>query len=108
MLSPLNPRRLLLLARDEERAALLALLAEPGKATYLRLWEALEADSFEYARFLLQLDVCDVMLVDESMVLDDSGAGLSWLARSQEMPAILLTEALPEKIARLQEFGVQQ
>jgi PleD family two-component response regulator len=98
----------LLLARDEERAALRALLAEPGPAAYLRLWEAVEADSFEFARYLLQLDVADVMLVDESILLGDNGAGLAWLGRTQEVPAILLTEAQPEKVSRLQECGVQQ
>src|SRR5439155_14718596 len=56
-------RRVLMAARQSEAAELHDLFAQ----TALKTWDVLEADSFERARFLLQYNPCDVLLVDESL-----------------------------------------
>ncbi len=98
-------RRVLLVAATAERARLRSLFDQE----VLHEWEALEADSFERARFILQHDVCcDVLLVDESLYRHDDSEGLSWLAAQREAPVVFLAGAAPETIIDVLERGVNQ
>src|SRR4051794_37078435 len=72
-------RRVLVAAADAGRAILCEVLSR----TLLPAWEVVEADSVERARFLQQLDPCDVLLLDASLTPGDT-SGLRWLTTSQQ------------------------
>src|SRR3712207_6225744 len=59
----LERRSVLVVADAEERAVLRPLFARG----FLQGWSVLEASSFAQARFALQHDACDVILVDEGL-----------------------------------------
>jgi GGDEF domain-containing protein len=69
-------------------------------------WQALTADSFERARFLLQHDPCDALLVDESLFVRESPPALAWLAGQAEAPAVLLSSPSAEGVRAALESGV--
>jgi diguanylate cyclase (GGDEF)-like protein len=96
-------RRVLLAAAGAARAEVLQMFAD-GR---LLAWEALEADSFEQARFLQQLNPCDVLLLDASLVPGGDVSGLRWLTTQQEAPVVALTDDLPELMQSLFQQGVQ-
>jgi diguanylate cyclase (GGDEF)-like protein len=58
----------------------------------LREWETLEVDSLERARFLLQLDPCEVLLLDCSVYQGDEGDELSWLTGQRRAPVLLVAD----------------
>jgi hypothetical protein len=91
MRASLERRRVLLAAADRDRAILRGLLTDgPGMA-----WEVSEADSFEQARFLAQMDACDILLLDASLDdLTDAG-GAAWLATRLEASVVYLAEPTP-------------
>jgi diguanylate cyclase (GGDEF)-like protein len=94
-------RRVLLAAAEQERAVFRELFgSEP-----LRNWEVVEADSLERARFVLQLDPCDVLLLDGSLHRDDADGELSWLAGQRRAPVLFLADADPERIAAILRQG---
>ncbi len=76
MSEPIQHRRVLLAAAEPARAECRPLF----QAEVLRDWEVIEADSLERARFFLQLDPCDVLLLDGSLYRNGGGDDLSWLA----------------------------
>jgi GGDEF domain-containing protein len=79
-------RRVLLVAADEERAEFRRLFhSEP-----LRAWEVIEADSLERARFIVQLDPCEVLLVDGGLYRVGAGGDWSWLAGQRRVPVLFL------------------
>jgi hypothetical protein len=96
-------RRVLILGREGERQALGAALA----AGPLRHWEVLEADSFERARFLLHLDECDVLLIDERVCEGDDSTGLSWLACHPRTPVLLVGAGSVPVVAAALEHGAR-
>ena len=53
-------------------------------------WEAVEADSFSRARFVLQHDPCDLLLVNDDLYHREGGQGLAWLAYQREVPVVFL------------------
>src|SRR5436189_143347 len=67
-------RRVLVAADDEARRAYLALRTPAAE----RVWEVLEADCFDRARFVLQMDHCDALLLDASLFRPNDDAW-SWL-----------------------------
>src|SRR4051794_25604776 len=67
-------RRVLIAAGGSGRRLLLQLFGDAA----LEGWTALVATSFEEARFVLQHDSCDVLLVDESLSGHDDWKDLSW------------------------------
>jgi diguanylate cyclase (GGDEF)-like protein len=82
---------------NERRRVLIA--AGPGANEPLRhlfckdpldAWDILEADSFSRARFLLQHDPCDVLLVNCDLFEREGGQGLAWLAWQRETPVVFL------------------
>jgi diguanylate cyclase (GGDEF)-like protein len=91
MSAPPEPRRVLLTAADSERQALRGLFAAPALAA----WEVVEADDFPRARFALQTQPCDVVLVDGGLLRPDMGEGLAWLAEQSTAPLLLLTGPAP-------------
>ncbi|HYV39638.1 MAG TPA: hypothetical protein VE988_28375 [Gemmataceae bacterium] len=95
-------RRILLAARPPEAKELHTLFADPC----LDRWDILDADSFERARFLLQHNPCDILLVDESLYHSAGRAGLAWLARRQDPQTVFLTGMDPDTIALAYELGV--
>jgi diguanylate cyclase (GGDEF)-like protein len=87
-------RRVLLTAEDRERAAFRKLF----QAEVLRPWEVVEADSLERARFILQLDPCDVLLLDCGLYRGGASGGLTWLAEQRRAPVLFLADDEPETI----------
>jgi diguanylate cyclase (GGDEF)-like protein len=94
-------RRVLVIGSDESRRPLRELFAYK----WLDEWEALEADGFSQARFLLQHERCDALLVDESVYLTDDAMGLAWLAAQQCAPVLLLASANAELATAALERG---
>jgi GGDEF domain-containing protein len=95
-------RRVLLAARPTETAGLRALFEQPP----LDRWEMLDADSVERARFLMQHDPCDILLVDEGLYHTAGPEGLAWLARQREAPTLFLTGMEADTLADAYEQGV--
>lgn len=98
----------------ERRALLLAVTADqreslrrPFAQGLVPGWQTVEADSFEQARFLLQHESCDVVLVD-GLCADESDPGLVWLASQREAAVVLLSDPVAERIAAAMEHGVRQ
>ena len=95
-------RRILLAAKRPQAEELRNLFCE----TPLQRWELLEADSFERARFLLQHNPCDVLLVDDGLCNGTGAAGLAWITRQLEPPTVFLTSMEPCSVAQAYEHGV--
>ena len=91
MPSMLERRRVLLAGFPAERAALLAQFDAgmyPG-------WGAVGADHVEQARFVLQMEPCDVLVVDAELYQDSDPVTLSWLGGPNQTPVLLLAETTP-------------
>jgi GGDEF domain-containing protein len=95
-------RRVLVAAGASDESLLRALFTQDP----LRGWDILAADSFEEARFILQHNTCDLLLVDEGLYNQQGPDGLAWLARQREVPVVFLAGATPDKITRAYEDGV--
>jgi GGDEF domain-containing protein len=95
-------RRVLLAARPTEAVELQSLFAHAA----LESWEPLQTDTFENARFLLQHNPCDILLVDESLYQFVGQPGLAWLAQQREAPTVFLTGMEPVGLAQAYEHGV--
>ncbi len=98
-----------------QRRRVLLAAAEPARGEcrplfhneILRDWDVIEADSLERARFLLQLDPCDVLLLDCSLYRGGGGDDLSWLASQRRAPVLFLGDSNPETIADALRHGAQ-
>jgi GGDEF domain-containing protein len=95
-------RRVLVTAQEASSKPLLELFGHGP----LRDWEALAADSLERARFVLQHQACDVLLVDQSVYRWDDAEGLVWLARQREVPVLLLAAPEAGVVSFALEHGV--
>jgi diguanylate cyclase (GGDEF)-like protein len=80
-------------------------LRQPFAAGRVPGWEARTADTFERALFLLQHDVCDALLLDETLSGGDGGNGLIWLANQREAPVLFLSAPVPGTITAALERG---
>jgi DNA-binding NarL/FixJ family response regulator len=69
-------------------------------------WVTLEAESFSRARFVLQHEPCDVLVVNDDLYQREGGQGLAWLAWQREVPVVLLVGQSPETYARAYQLGV--
>ncbi len=88
-------RRVLLAAEPGERAAFRELFqTEP-----LRHWDVVEADSLERARFVLQLDPCDVLLLDGGLYRGGGRDDFAWLDGQRQAPVLFLADGEPETLA---------
>jgi hypothetical protein len=98
-------RRSLLLASDQQdRWALRALLEAP----LFNRWEIGEADSIERARFMLQMQPCDVLLLDSALYRGGDPDSVSWLAVQQRAPVLLLSEPETGVIVSALQNGARQ
>jgi diguanylate cyclase (GGDEF)-like protein len=97
-------RRVLIAAAPAERAPLVELFARDR----VEGWEAGEAESFEQARFLLQHDPCDVLLVDHSLYRPEDVDGLGWLSRQAQAPVAYLAGPDPAALTAVLERGASQ
>jgi PleD family two-component response regulator len=94
-------RRLVLAARPSEASALLSQFARAP----LDKWNVENADTFERARFLLQHNPCDILMVDEGLYQDAGALGLAWLAGQREVPILFMTAMEPELVAQAYRNG---
>jgi diguanylate cyclase (GGDEF)-like protein len=101
MVAKTEPRRVLVAADTPQYATLGPLFTSPSLAG----WQSVEADTFERARFLQQLDPCDVVLLDSSLTPADLH-GLRWLTSQPQAPVLLLADADPESVRGYFELGV--
>jgi PleD family two-component response regulator len=72
----------------------------------LTLWQPLFADSFSRARFTLQHNPCEALLVHEALLQAEGHQGLSWLAWKKDYPT-LFTGQSAQLFQRAFEVGVQ-
>jgi diguanylate cyclase (GGDEF)-like protein len=94
MPSILERRRVLFAGFRPERATLLAQFDAgiyPG-------WEAVGADRIEQARFVLQMEPCDVLVLDSELYQASEPEALSWLRGSDQTPILLLAEVTPDVV----------
>lgn len=68
-------------------------------------WEVAVADSFSRARFLVQHNPCDLMVVHEDVLEREGAQGLAWLSWQKNVPVVFLG-ASPLACARAVEVGV--
>lgn len=101
--APLHGR--VLVVADSPAQDLLSLIFRERE---LSAWEPSIADSFEQARFRLQHEHWDALLLDESLLPLHDSEGLAWLGSQREVPVVLLTSPDSDLIARALEAGVQQ
>lgn len=104
MTMQLDRKSLVLASNHRDRRALLALLGEP----IFRSWEVHEADSIERARFVMQMEPCDVLLLDSDLYRGGDPAAVSWLATQQRAPVLLLAEAEAGVIVSALRNGARQ
>jgi diguanylate cyclase (GGDEF)-like protein len=104
MPADLERRKVLVMGSDEARRPLREVFADE----LLEEWEAQEVDSFAQARFVLQHERFDALLVDESVFLTDDVTGLAWLSAQQRAPVLLLASANAELATAALERGVNQ
>ena len=74
----------------------------------LAKWEVLDANSFEQAFFVLQHDLCNVLLIDQSLCDQEGWQSLAWVDTQPTVPVLLLADAAPEQVAEALEDGVNQ
>jgi diguanylate cyclase (GGDEF)-like protein len=86
-MSEITPRRRVLVAASEAARLEYRSLFQ---SEVLCEWEALEADSLERARFLLQLDPSEVLLLDGSLYRD--GEELAWLSAQRRAPVLFVAD----------------
>jgi diguanylate cyclase (GGDEF)-like protein len=100
-MAAVEQRRVLLTAVPEVQVRLRASFASGP----LHAWEPVPADSVERARFILQHDPCEVLLIDESVYRDQDA--LAWLTGPSQVPVVLMTAIEPAVLAEALEGGVQ-
>jgi PleD family two-component response regulator len=103
MSAPHERYRVLVAATEPERLCFRALF----RSELLAGWEVEEADSFERARFLLQMDPCTVLLLDASLEPHGGTSGLAWLAGEHQTPVVFLADAEPEIVLEALRHGAQ-
>jgi diguanylate cyclase (GGDEF)-like protein len=94
-------RRVLIAAGPGANESLQQLFVEEP----LSAWQTLAADSFSRARFVLQHDPCDLLLVNDDLLEREGGQGLAWLARQRETPVVCLAGSSPEIFQKAYEQG---
>jgi GGDEF domain-containing protein len=95
--------RVVLLADGEPGKALRQAFRSPA----LQDWDAFVADDCEHAHFLVQMDACDVLVVDDSALGAEAGC-LDQLTCRPEVPVLFLSENDPELIFQALARGARQ
>jgi GGDEF domain-containing protein len=101
MLGLEEKRRVLLAAHKENRASLKSIF----QRRHLEEWEVVEADSFTQARFVLQFDPCEVLLIHQDLFDAEGGQGLSWLVWNRNLPVVFLSATGGAASTRAYELG---
>jgi GGDEF domain-containing protein len=101
MFANLQRLRVLLVGVERERGELRALFADRAPAG----WEVVEADSVARARFVLQAQATDVLLLDGSRYQPEASDGLAWLAEQTDAPVVLVSDGPSEVIAEALRHG---
>ncbi len=99
MSESIQRRRVLIAASESARIEYRSLFQREG----LRDWEVVEAGSLERARFGLQLDPCEVLLLDGSLYPND-GEGVEWLS-GQRQTAVVFVAYDAETVAEALRGG---
>ncbi len=104
--SPLMPsllqcRRVLLAGLGHERTA----LRKQFDSGLFPGWEAVEADGLERARFILQMEPCDVAVLDADLYRQGGDDALAWLCGPDRTPVLFLADATPGLIAEALSQG---
>lgn len=94
-------RRVLVAAHAEGRSA----LKEVFQDHRLDGWQVIEAESFTQARFNLQFDPCDVLVIHQDLMDAEGGQGLAWLVWNQQMPVVFLSTSGGLGSTRAYELG---
>ena len=58
-------------------------------------WEAVAADGVERARFVLQMEPCDVLVLDADLYRGSDPAVLAWLGGPDRTPVLFLADGAP-------------
>src|SRR5687767_11459927 len=103
MVSPAEERRVVMAADADARQRLQALFAHK----LLAGWEVQPVASFAQARFLVQHEPVDLLLVDEGLYQSEGPEGLAWLTAQRQAPVVFLAGPVPEAVARALD-GVEQ
>lgn len=101
---PLEPRRVLIAGLGSDRDALRAQFGAglfPG-------WEALAAEGVEQARFVLQMETCDVLVLDADLYRRSDPGALTWLAGPDRTPIVFLADGTPGLAAEALGDGADQ
>lgn len=69
-------------------------------------WEPLYADGFSKARYILQHNPCEMLLVHEDLVQKEGAQGLTWLAWRRDFPVVFVGQSA-ELFRKAYEIGVQ-
>lgn len=69
-------------------------------------WDVVEADSFSQARFCLQHNACDVLLVHHGLYDSEGPQGLAWLAWQRHTPVVFVAADNAEHFRRAYELGI--
>ena len=102
MPSILEHRRVLLASSSPERSLLLAQFDAglyPG-------WELICADRLEHARFVLQMEPCDVLILDSELYRTADSDAISWLGGSHQTPVLFLADVTPGLVTEALIGGV--
>jgi diguanylate cyclase (GGDEF)-like protein len=99
----LERRRVLLASRGPQRDILQAQFDAgvfPG-------WDAVAADGVERARFMLQMEPCDVLLFDADLYGCDAAA-IGWLGGPHKTPVLFLADVAPGLVVDALNQGADQ
>ena len=97
----LDRRRVLVAGFGRERDALMAQFDAglfPG-------WDALASDGLERARFMLQMEPCDVLLLDAELYRAAEPAAVTWLGGPDRTPVLLLADPTPGLVVEAMSHG---
>ncbi len=90
----LERRRVLIAGRRPQRDALQALF----DAGLFPAWDAVTADGVERARFVLQMEPCDVVVLDSDLYRQAAPDALEWLGGPDRTPLLFLADVTPGQV----------
>jgi diguanylate cyclase (GGDEF)-like protein len=104
MVTLLDRRTLLLASARHDRQSVRNLLETP----LFRAWDVREADSIERTRFILQMEPCDVLVLDSALYRGSDPGDVSWLTAQHITPVLLLGEPEEAIVVSALQNGARQ
>jgi diguanylate cyclase (GGDEF)-like protein len=104
MVTLLDRRTLLLASARPDRQTLRSLLDSP----LFCAWDVREADSIERTRFILQMEPCDVLVLDSAFYRNGDPGDVSWLTAQHVTPVLLLGEPEEALVVSALQNGARQ